>query len=160
MTKGLKEGEPNGRDVYSDIIDHPHHQSPDRPHMSLYERAAQFSPFAALTGYEDMVVEEARLTDIKRELSDDDKELLSQKINLISDVTEDDIHPIVTITYFIPDSKKAGGKYATVTDRVKKVDAVERTLVLMETSGFAKINEKIDIDRIVAISGELVDYLD
>ena len=61
MTKGLKNGEPNGREVYPDIIDHPHWQSPTRPHMSLYDRAAQFAPFDALSGYMDMVREEQRL---------------------------------------------------------------------------------------------------
>ena len=63
MAKGLKDGEPNGRDVYPDIIDHPHHQSPTRPHMSLYDRAAQFAAFDALAGYTDMVKEEQRETD-------------------------------------------------------------------------------------------------
>ena len=70
MAKGLKDGEPNGRDVYADIIDHPHWQSPTRPHMSLYDRAAQFSAFDALAGYTDMVREEQRLTDEQIELDD------------------------------------------------------------------------------------------
>ena len=65
MAKGITEKEPDPRIVYADIIDLPHHQSPTRPHMSLYDRAAQFAPFAALTGYDDMIVEEVRETDTR-----------------------------------------------------------------------------------------------
>ena len=65
MTKGITEKEPDPRIVYADIIGLPHHQSPTRPHMSLYDRAAQFAPFAALTGYDDMIVEEVRETDTR-----------------------------------------------------------------------------------------------
>ena len=70
MTKGISGKEPDPRVIYADIIDLPHHQSPTRPHMSLYDRAAQFAPFAALTGYDDMVAEEARIVDNKIELSE------------------------------------------------------------------------------------------
>ena len=160
MTQGLKEGEPNGRDVYGDIIDHPHWQSPTRPHMSLYDRAAQFSAFDALAGYSDMISEEQRLTDSQIALEETDLERLNQKLNLISDVIADGHHPTVTITYFVPDQLKAGGSYVEVTDAVKRVDMTARKVVLMSTEGYGKLNKAIDFDRIIDIHGELVDYID
>ena len=131
VTKGLTGKEPDPREVYADIIDHPHWQSPTRSHMSLYDRAAQFAPFAALTGYDDMVNEEARLVDQRIELGDEDLEKLNQKLNLINDVIRDGAQPTVSITYFVPDPLKAGGKYETLVDQVKKVDVVSGKLVLI-----------------------------
>ena len=160
MTKGLKEGEPNGRDVYPDIIDHPHWQSPTRPHMSLYDRAAQFSAFDALAGYSDMVREEQRQTDSAVELQESELERLNQKLNLIADVIMDGNHPTLTFTVFVPDEKKAGGAYVEITDAVKRVDTASRKVVLMSTEGRGWINKTIDFDKITAIKGELVDYLD
>lgn len=160
MTKGLKDGEPNGRDVYPDIIDHPHWQSPPRPHMSLYDRAAQFSAFDALAGYSDMVAEEQRETGTQVELEEYELEALNQKLNLISDVIADGEKPVVTFTYFVPDEKKAGGEYVEITDAVKKVDSVGRLVMLMSTEGKAGINKTISFDRIIEITGDLVDYMD
>ena len=115
MAKGITEKEPDPRIVYADIIDLlPHHQSATRPHMSLYDRAAQFAPFAALTGYDDMVKEEARYVGQQIELGEASIELLKQKLTLIADVIEDGTKPTVSITYFEPDTMKAGGKYVTV----------------------------------------------
>ncbi len=160
MTQGLKEGEPNGRDVYGDIIDHPHWQSPTRPHMSLYDRAAQFSAFDALAGYSDMISEEQRLTDSQIALEEADLERLNQKLNLISDVIADGHLPTVTITYFVPDEHKAGGAYVEVTDAVKRVDMTARKVALMSTEGYGKLNKTISFDMIADIHGELVDYID
>ena len=160
MTKGLKEGEPNGRDLYPSIIDHPHWQSPTRPHMSLYDRAAQFASFDALSGYADMVREEQRLTDSQVELQDYELQQLNQKLNLISDVIADGYKPTVTITYFVPDDKKAGGSYVDITDSVKRIDLVKRQVVLMSTEGRGQLNKAIDFGKIINISGELVDYMD
>ena len=160
MAQGLKEGEPNGRDVYPDIIDHPHWQSPTRPHMSLYDRSAQFASFDALAGYSDMISEEQRLTDAQVEIDENALEKLNQKLNLISDVIADGRHPTLTFRYFVPDEKKAGGAYVEVTDAVRRVDTVERKVVLMTTEGYGKLNRTIDFDKIVGISGDLVDYLD
>ena len=101
--------EKNAREVYADIIDLPHHQSKTRPHMSLYDRAAQFSPFAALTGYDDMVREEARLTDQKIELGEQDLDLLNQKMNLIAELIEEGRNPEITAIFFVPDKRKDGG---------------------------------------------------
>ena len=160
MTQGLKEGEPNGRDVYPDIIDHPHWQSPTRPHMSLYDRAAQFSAFDALAGYTDMVREEQRITDAQTELSESALEKLNQKLTLIADVIADGHHPSLTFTVFKPDEHKAGGSYVEITDAVKKIDTVTRKIILMSTEGYGKLNKTIDFDKIISITGDLVDYMD
>lgn len=160
MAQGLKEGEPNGRDVYPDIIDHPHWQSPTRPHMSLYDRSAQFASFDALAGYSDMISEEQRLTDSKVDLEEAQLERLNQKLNLITDVLADGHHPTLTFTVFIPDQLKAGGSYVEITDAVKRIDTAERQVVLMTTEGYGKMNRTIDFDKIISISGDLVDYMD
>ena len=88
---------------YDDIINLPHHQSLTRPHMSAYDRAAQFSPFAALTGYEDAVAETARLTDKKAELDEYGKSDLNERLNIIQDTLDE--QPKVSITDFLPDKK-------------------------------------------------------
>lgn len=160
MAEGIKKNEKRGRDVYPDIFNLPHHQSPTRPHMSLYDRSAQFASYKALSGYEDMVAEEARETDTALELEESDLELLSQKLSLISDVVADGEHPALTFTVFVPDTKKAGGKYVEITDGVKKVDAVNRKIVLMSMEGRGHMNKTIDFEKISAIRGKLVDYMD
>ena len=155
MTKGLKEGELSGREAYPDIIDLPHWQSPTRPHMSLYDRAAQFSSYKALSGYEDMVAEEARLTEDKISLEDFELEFLNQKLQLIADSH----HPTVTFTVFVPDQTKAGGSYVEITDSVKRVDMAAQKIVLMSARE-SGMNNTIDFDKIAGIHGDLVDYLD
>lgn len=160
MTKGLKEDEPNGRDVYPDIIDHQHWQSPTRPHMSLYDRAAQFSSFDALAGYSDMVSEEQRLTDQKIELGETELEMLNQKLNLINDVIRDGEHPTISITYFVPDPLKAGGRYDTVEEPIKKIDVVRGKIILMRTEGYGQTNVEISIPDILELRGDLIDYMD
>ena len=155
MTKGLNIKEQNGREAYPDIIDLPHWQSPTRPHMSLYDRAAQFSSYKALSGYEDMVAEEARLTEDKISLEDFELELLNQKLQLIADSH----HPTLTFTVFVPDQTKAGGSYIEITDTVKRVDMTAKKIVLISTRA-SGINNTIDFDKIVSIHGDQVDYLD
>ena len=113
---------------YSDIIHLPHHESKNHPRMSMQNRAAQFAPFAALTGYEDVIQETGRLTDGFIELDEDDKERLNLKVAEM--VARTDEHPSVAITYFIPDSRKAGGSYATVAGQLKSIDEVQQTIVL------------------------------
>ena len=113
---------------YDDIINLPHHQSKNHPHMSLHDRAAQFAPFAALTGYDDAVKEAMRLTDSKPELDENQLEELDQKLaDLMTRIEE---HPEVTITYFEPDDKKEGGAYVTCVGKLKKIDIYEKQLVL------------------------------
>ena len=123
MAKGITGKEPDPREVYRDIIDHPRWESPTRPPMSLYDRAAQFAPFAALSGYDDMIDEEARLVDNRIELSEEELEELNRKLSLIHESIRQGIRPAVTVTYFVPDPLKPGGLYTTVTERVRRVDA-------------------------------------
>ena len=114
---------------YDDIIHLPHHVSSTRPHMPVSGRAAQFQPFRALTGYEDAVRETARLTDERVELTEDQQALLRRKLQRLADDAAS--LPLVTLTYFQPDKKKAGGSYVTTTGQLKKIDDVEGVLVLM-----------------------------
>ena len=114
---------------YDDIINLPHHVSATRPHMPMIDRAAQFMPFRALSGYEDAVQETARLTDEKIELTEDEKAILDMRLQKLAD--EIGSQPKVTLTYFRPDKKKAGGAYLTVTGQLKKIDDYEGTLILM-----------------------------
>jgi hypothetical protein len=113
---------------YDDIIGLPHHVSSKRPHMPMLDRAAQFQPFRALTGYEDAVHETARHTDEKVELTEDEKALLDVKLQRLADDLAD--RPQVTLTWFQPDKRKAGGTYVTATGQLKKIDDLEGALIL------------------------------
>ncbi len=136
---------------YSDIINLPHHVSENRPHMSMHDRAAQFSPFAALTGYDAAVKETARLTDQRTELDEEMKQNLSERLNLIRENLA--TTPVVEITYFVPDEHKEGGAYNTVTGTVKKIDEFQRLVVLTDGTD-------IPIDEIVEIGGAMFRPLD
>ena len=114
--------------AYDDIIHLPHHISATRARMPLSDRAAQFSPFAALTGHDVAILETARLTDEKRDLDETELSALNRELQKVLVCLEDE--PEVTITYFEPDNRKSGGIYRTVTDSVKKLDTFERQLVL------------------------------
>lgn len=131
---------------YDDIINLPHHVSASRPRMSALDRAAQFSPYAALTGYDGAVKETARLTDKRVELDESSKVALNDRLCMIKDTLED--QPTVAITYFQPDKKKSGGAYITITGSVKKIDEYERSVVMQDTT-------KIPIDEIISIDGEM-----
>ena len=160
MTKGIRNNEPDPQAVYAGIIDLPHWQSPTRPHMSLYDRAAQFAPFAALRGYDGMVKEAARVVDNKIALEEVEIELLNQKLNLIADVIEDGMSPIISITYFIPDPLKAGGRYETVTDQIRKIDTVEQKVILEKKVGIAGMNMEIKISDILDMRSDFLDTLE
>lgn len=114
---------------YDDIIDLPHHVSATRPNMPMLDRAAQFQPFRALTGYEDAVRETARLTDQRVELTDEEKARLDTILQTLADSIGS--RPQVILTYFQPDKKKAGGAYATATGQLKKIDDIEGILILV-----------------------------
>lgn len=130
-------------DNYDDIINLPHHQSAKRVHMSNYDRAAQFSPFAALTGYDDAVKETARLTDRKVELDEYELQILNEKLNRIQDALSEE--PEVSITYFVADDKKSGGSYKTISGIVKRIDEFEH-LVLMRNGMKIPIEDILEID--------------
>ena len=127
---------------YDDIINLTHHQSKNHPHMSLHDRAAQFAPFAALTGYDDAVKEARRLTDSKPELDENQLEELDQKLaDLMTRIEE---HPEVTITYFEPDDKKEGGAYVTCVGIIKKIDSYMRHLIFED-------GKEINFDNVIDI---------
>lgn len=131
---------------YDDIINLPHHISATHPHMSILDRAAQFSPFAALTGYESAVKETARLTDEQIELDENSKAVLEMKLRILADELAN--HPKVGITYFQVDAKKDGGAYIDAIGIVKKIDEYERVLLMVDGT-------KIPIEAIIEIEGEL-----
>ena len=115
---------------YDDIIHLPHPTSKNRPRMSIHGRAAQFSPFAALSGHAAAIAETARLTDRKLELNEDTRaELDRRQAILLEHISE---RPEVTVTWFRPDERKSGGAYITTTGRLKKIDEIERVLVLTD----------------------------
>ena len=134
----------NGK--YDDIINLPNPTPTCRPRMSTLDRAAQFAPFAALTGYEAVVEEAARLTDARSELSEDMKTMLNDQMQMILDHL--DSEPFVTITYFVPDRRKAGGAYVDVSGMVERIDEYERCIIMKDET-------KIPIEQIRAIEGEL-----
>ena len=106
--------------MYEDIINLPHHVSKTRPQMSMLDRAAQFSPFAALTGYDAAIKETGRLTDEKIELDEDTKAALDMKQAYLIEMIDE--QPEITIIYFLPDARKVGGAYVTVTGNLKRFD--------------------------------------
>jgi hypothetical protein len=130
-------------DQYDDIINLPHHVSSTRPHMSAIDRAAQFSPFAALTGYDSSIKESARLTGTRVELDDSQKEDISDRLRIVTECLDDDTE--VSITFFLPDAKKAGGEYVTASGTVKKIDEYER-MIVMNDGRLIPIDEVIDVD--------------
>lgn len=115
---------------YDDIMDLPHHTSPTRKRMSMIDRGAQFSPFAALTGYEEAVAETARVTEEKRELSEDMRSEIDEKLMTLA--ARLDERPEITLIYFVPDKRKSGGAYVRLSGRLKSIDDYERCLVFSD----------------------------
>ena len=132
-------------DSYDDIIHLPHPSSTTHKHMSAYDRAAQFAPFAALTGHDAAISETARLTETRVELDEYSKEDLNQRLCIIQDRMDE--QPEVSITYFQPDQRKSGGAYITAVGYIKKIDEYERAVVMQDDT-------RISIDQIIAIGGE------
>ena len=131
---------------YEDIVDLPHHVSRKHPQPTMADRAARFAPFAAITGYEEMVLEEARVTDDRIEMDESSKAALNEKLNMILEFIDE--QPEVKITYFEPDKKKAGGAYVTVTGTVKRIDEYEHLVIMTD-------GKKINIDDIYNLQSEL-----
>ena len=150
---------PEQKTPYADILMLPHHKAANRPHMSMHDRAAQFSPFAALTGFDGVIAETGRMTDQKAELSESQMTLLNQKLNLIDDAVQDGYHPVVSVVYFVPDAKKDGGSYQGYTGKVRQVDAVGRKLVFLAANE-RSAGRDISIDVIREIHGEVVDFME
>ena len=139
----------NGK--YDEIMGLPHHVSKTRPQMPMSDRVAQFAPFAALTGYDSAIKETGRLTDERIELDEEALTALDMKYKLLMDAFDD--APEVTITYFQPDERKAGGKYVSATGAVKKVDDFERQITMRDGT-------RIPMDDVLSIDGELFSSLE
>ena len=136
----------NDKFPYEDIINLPRPVSKKHPQPPLSERAARFAPFAAITGYEEMVLEEARVTEALIHLDENALTLLNKKLNLILEFL--DKTPEITITYFEPDKKKPGGSYVSITGIVKRIDQHNRFVIMNN-------DKKIHIDDIFKLNGDL-----
>ncbi len=133
-------------DNYKDIINLSYPALKTRPGMSVYNRAAQFSPFAALTGYDEAVRETARFTDDKAELDEYQIAIINHKLNMV--LENKDLKPVVCITFFRSDTRKKGGEYVTVSGVIRKIDEISRSVVLADGTA-------IPIDHIYDIESEL-----
>ena len=133
---------------YDDIIDLPHFVSKNRPHMSQYDRAAQFAPFSALTGYGETIKEAARMTEPFQELSDTEKEILDMKLSILQNHLDE--LPELRILYYVPDEKKKGGSYVEKLIRVRKIDIQKRVIVSSD-------KEEFEIRSIRDLNGDLLD---
>ena len=136
---------------YNEIMGLPHHVSKTRPQMPMSDRAAQFAPFAALTGYDAAIKETGRLTDERIELDVEALSALDMKYQLLMEALDE--APEVTITYFQPDERKAGGKYVSAVGAVKKIDDFERRITMQDGA-------KIPMDAVLSIDGELFSSLE
>lgn len=135
---------------YDDIINLPHHISKKHPRMSSHDRAAQFSPFAALTGHSESIAETARITDKKIELCDEEKSIISEKLRYISQMKDE--MPVVRLEYFVPDERKDGGAYHIWECKVKKIDDFNKCVVLDD-------GKYILIENIVNLDGDIFNSL-
>ena len=134
--------EKNYEGIYEDIIHLPHHVSDSRPHMPVSDRAAQFAPFAALTGYGDVIKETARQTSSAPELSEDEMEELNYKLQTILSIPGE--KPEITVTYFVPDQKKEGGAYHSLSGKLKRIDP-DRGEIVMEDGGRIRTDRIVDL---------------
>ena len=132
--------------LYADIINLPHHELTTRRRMPRINRAAAFSPFAALTGYDAKIKETGRLTDEKTELDDSTVSELNNRLNFA--LSKADEQPEITVTYFLPDKRKSGGAYITHTGVIKRIDEYERKVIFTDKTA-------IPIDDIYGINGEI-----
>lgn len=136
------------RKTYDDIIHLPHHVSAKHPHMSILDRAAQFAPFAALSGHNAALQETARLTHERIELDETAMDALRNRLQIIAEQLHEQAE--IIITYFQPDLKKTGGAYITATGTVKKIDEYERVIIMVDGT-------VIPLDEIIGIDGRIFD---
>ncbi len=141
----------NNKLLFDDIINLPHHVSSDRKHMSASDRAAQFSPFAAVAGYDGAIKESARRTDYKIEMDEDKKTILDEKLRIIQDQLSS--HHVIEILFFKQDEIKSGGSYISIIGRVKKIKELERSVIMQDGT-------EIPIENIVDIKGEMFQTID
>lgn len=141
----------NDAHKYDDMIHLPHHVSTSHPQMSPLDRAAQFSPFAALTGYDAAIKETERLTEKWSELDESRKEMLDERLQMIRENFKG--KPEIIFTYFQPDEKKSGGAYLTVTGKVKKINEYGHQIIMEDGT-------VLPIENLFSIEGELFRGLD
>ena len=132
----------SAKEKYADIIHHSHHVSKTRPQMSMHDRAGQFSPFAALTGYDAVINESNRFTSARQELCEDDLLILDRKQQYLSAII--DRHPEITVTYFLPDERKAGGSYAVKTGELARIYGYEREIKFCDGTRI-RMDDVVDI---------------
>lgn len=133
-------------DTYDDILYLPHPTSRTHPQMSRQDRAAQFSPFAALTGYEDTVKETARLTEERPILTEDEMAELDARLRLAMELGTE-----VSVTWFRPDSRKSGGSYVTAAGRIRKADEIQRVLIMDNGA-------QIPVDEVTAVDSSIFSF--
>lgn len=138
-------------EMYEDIIDMPRPKSKTKKPMSLTERAAQFAPFAALSGHNEELRETARLTSDKIELDEMEKELLSVKLKTLESRLHEQIN--ISISYFIKDPKKEGGKYITIDGTIKQIDMINQLIILTDKT-------KIPMDNVIEINSSIFDMFE
>ena len=131
---------------YEDIVNLPRPTSKKHPEPSMMDRAARFAPFAAITDYEEMVLEEARVTEDRITLDENALSLLNEKLNILQKFS--DKTPKIKVTYFEPDKKKSGGAYVTVTGLVKRIDTYKKMLIIND-------GKKIPMENIFSLESEL-----
>ncbi len=148
---GMEKGIMQDSHCYDDIINLPRHISSVRPPMPVADRAAQFMPFAALTGFGDAIEETGRLTDKRTELEEDAIEGLEEKLRYLREHMKE--HPEISVTYFQPDARKAGGAYVTATGRIKRIDLYEQAFVMEDGTW-------IPVKSVVGIEGEVFSGLE
>ena len=136
---------------YDEIMSLPHHVSKTRPQMPMSDRAAQFSPFAALAGYDSAIRETGRLTDEKIELDEESLTALNVRYQMLMDVLAEG--PEVRITYFKPDERKAGGAYVTITGAIRKIDDFEQIIIMQDGT-------RIPMGDVLSLEGELFSVLE
>lgn len=138
---------------YDDIINLEHHVSQKHPQMSLDARAAQFAPFAALTGFDEQLKEAERLTNERKFINEDLREKLDNKLQIIQ--KQISVKPTITVTYFVYDLRKQGGSYGTVIGKVKKIDKY-KNVVILENKTEIPIEEIIDINSNIFESCDII----
>ncbi len=138
------------KNEHDDIINQPRHSSIMRPHMTAIDRASQFSPFAALTGYDAAIKETARLTDERVEMDECSTSALNDRLQMIAERIAE--QPEIAVTYFQPDTMKSGGSYATTNSTVKRIDTYKRMIIMTDGT-------TIPLDEIVGIEGALFESL-
>lgn len=134
---------------YDDIIHLPHHVSSVHPPMPVSDRAAQFAPFAALTGHDAAIKETARLTDERVELDENAKAVLDEKLRMVQEMLAR--QPEITVTYFQPDEKKSGGRYISATGNARKIDMYNHLIIMAD-------GLRIPLSEIYGIEGDIFGY--